>query len=93
MSSLSAFLTFVKNDLKKEFIPIAIGALQEAEKTPGALGIAAAEAYVLGNAPAALLQEETSVIQQGISDLQARLTTLESATQVATAVPAAQPAK
>lgn len=82
-SALSASLALLKSDLQIDFIPVLIGALQALQKSPGALGIAAAEAYLLGNAPAALLAAETSVIQTGIADLNARLTALETAGQAA----------
>lgn len=75
-------LNFIKSDLEVTLIPVVIGALQAYQKSPGALGLAAAELYVLGNAPAALLQAESGVISAGIADLNAILQT-ELAAQAA----------
>jgi hypothetical protein len=85
MSNLSTFIALLKNNLEVELLPVAIGGLQILQKSPNAAGIVAAEAYVLGNAPAALLAGETQVLQAGITDLQAQLAKL----QAAAAAPAA----
>ena len=72
-SSLNNLLTLLKDTLEVDLIPVAIGALQIYQKSPNILGLEAAEAYVLGNAPAALLAGATSVLQQEVSTLAAAL--------------------
>jgi hypothetical protein len=79
MSSLSNALALIKGDLEVTLLPVVIGALQVLEKSPGEQGILAAEAYLLGNAPAALIAGETTLLQQGISDLNTKLAALEAA--------------
>jgi hypothetical protein len=89
MSNASTFLTMLKNNLEVELIPVLIGSLQVYEKSPNAGGILAAEAYFLGNAPAALLSGETSLLQTGITDLQAALAKAEAAAATPATPPAA----
>lgn len=72
-------ITLLKSNLELDLIPIAIGAFQILEKSPNAAGAMAAEAYVLGNAPAALLSGATSVLQQEIAMLTAKLQALQAA--------------
>jgi hypothetical protein len=78
-SFLTNALNMIKGTLEIDAIPVAIGALQILQKSPNATGVLAAEAYLLGNAPAALLSAETSLLQQGINDLSARLQALQAA--------------
>lgn len=85
-SALSSALTLIKGDLQVDLLPVIIGALQVLQKSPGGQGVLAAEAYLLGNAPAALIATEAQLLQQGIADLEARL-------QAVTNPPAATPAK
>lgn len=84
---LSNALAVIKGDLEVAGLPVLIGALGVLQKSPNALGVAAAEAYLLGNAPAALLAAETTVLSQGIADLNAKLQALMAA-QTAAAKPA-----
>jgi hypothetical protein len=79
MSGLSNALALIKGDLEVTLLPVVIGALQVLQKSPGEQGILAAEAYLLGNAPAALISGETQLLQQGIADLSAKLAALEAA--------------
>jgi hypothetical protein len=79
MSSLSNALTLIKNDLEVDFIPVIIGALQTLQKSPGVGGALAAEAYLLGNAPAALIGAEVQLLQEGIQDLGNKLASLTAA--------------
>ena len=79
MSGLSNALALIKGDLEVTLLPVVIGALQVLAKSPGAQGVLAAEAYLLGNAPAALISGETALLQQGITDLNAKLQALEAA--------------
>ena len=72
-SPLATALALIKSDLQVDLLPVIIGALQVLEKSPGEQGALAAEAYLLGNAPSALLSLETQLLQQGIADLEARL--------------------
>jgi hypothetical protein len=78
-SPLTNALNLIKGELQLDLLPVVIGALQVLQKSPNAMGVAAAEAYLLGNAPAALLSLETSLLQTGISDLSARLQALQTA--------------
>jgi hypothetical protein len=78
-SPLTNALNLIKGDLEIDLLPVVIGALQILQKSPNAMGVASAEAYLLGNAPAALLSLETSLLQTGISDLNARLQALMAA--------------
>jgi hypothetical protein len=79
MSFLSNALNLIKGDLEIDGLPLVIGALQVLQKSPNAQGALAAEAYLLGNAPAALISAETQLLQQGISDLSAKLSAIEAA--------------
>ena len=79
MSALSNALNFIKGDLEVSLLPVVIGALQVLQKSPNGAGVLAAEAYLLGNAPTALVSLETSLLQQGIADLSAKLTALQAA--------------
>lgn len=85
MSALSSFIAFVEAELEVDFIPIAIGALAILQKSPNALGAAAAEAYVLANAPAALLAAETGTVTAGINALNTKLQSWLAAAQAASA--------
>lgn len=79
MSALSNLLSLIKGDLEVDLLPVAIGGLQVLQKSPNAAGVAAAEAYVLGNAPAALLTGEAQLAQTVINDLSAELAKLQAA--------------
>lgn len=100
-SALSNLVAFLKSDLEVELLPVAIGGLQILQKNPSAAGALAAEAYVLGNAPAALLAGEAALLQQGVNDLQAELAaaqaqaaaTASAAAAASTAAPGAAAAK
>jgi hypothetical protein len=80
---MSSFLTnalnVIKGDLEVTALPVLIGALGVLEKSPNALGVAAAEAYLLGNLPPALLSAETALMTQVIADLNAKLQALMAA--------------
>ncbi len=91
-SFLSNALALIKGTLEVDGLPLVIGALQVLQKSPNAAGALAAEAYLLGNAPAALLSAETSLLQQGINDLQARLAALTAAAATTVAAAAPKPA-
>lgn len=83
---LSNALALIKGDISIEGIPVLIGALQAFTK-PNPLGVggqaAAAELYLLGNAPAALVAAETTILQQVVTDLSARLTAMQAAATAA----------
>lgn len=83
MSFLSNALALIKGDLEVDGLPVLIGALQILQKNPTILGVDAAEAYLLGNMPAALLTAETSLLQQGINDLSADFAKLQAAAAAA----------
>jgi hypothetical protein len=87
-SFLQNLLNLIKGQLVIEGVPVAIGALQVFEKSPNAAGVAAAELYVLGNAPAALLAGETTLLQTVITDLSTQLAAYQQAAQTAAAAPA-----
>lgn len=78
MSNVNSLLDLIKNNLEIELIPIAIGAMQILEKSPNATGALAAEAYILGNAPAALLSGATSLLQAEIAALSSKLAALQA---------------
>jgi hypothetical protein len=78
-NNVNSLLDLIKSNLEVELIPVGIGALQILEKDPSILGIEAAEAYVLGNAPAALLGGATTLLQQEVTALQAKLAALQAA--------------
>lgn len=79
MSNVNSLLDLIKSNLEVDLIPVGIGALQILEKEPGLLGIEAAEAYILGNAPAALLSGATTLLQQEVTALNAKLQALQTA--------------
>jgi hypothetical protein len=81
MSQLSNFVAFIEADLEVDFIPIAQGALAILAKSPNALGAAAAEAYVLANAPAELLAAESSLINAGFAEVSSKLQSWLSSAQ------------
>jgi hypothetical protein len=85
-SFLTNALTLIKGDISADGIPVLIGALQQFIK-PNPLGVsgqaAAAELYLLGNAPGALIAAETALLQQTVTDLSARLTALQTAATAA----------
>lgn len=81
--SLQTVLNFIKSDVEVELIPVVVGALNIIEKQPGAPGLLAAEAYVLGNAPAALIAGQTQLLQEGINDLNAELAKIQAAASAA----------
>jgi hypothetical protein len=85
MSGLSDALNLLKGQLEVDLIPVIVGALGVLQKNPGPVGVAAAEAYLLGNAPAALLTAETGLLQQTINDLEAQLAKLTPAAPAAKA--------
>jgi hypothetical protein len=76
-SNVNGLIALIKNDFEPELIPVAIGALQILLKSPNLLGVEAAEAYILGNAPAALLSGATTLLQQEVAALEAKLTALQ----------------
>ena len=90
-SFLSNALALIKGDISVDGIPVLIGALQQFLK-PNPLGISgqagAAELYLIGNAPGALIAAETTLLQQAVSDLSARLTAMQAASTKAPAAPA-----
>lgn len=87
-SFLTNALTLIKGDISADGIPVLIGALQQFTK-PNPLGVggqaAAAELYLLGNAPGALIAAETTLLQQAVQDLSARLSALQTAATAAAA--------
>jgi hypothetical protein len=85
MSFLSNAMALIKGELEVTGVPIVIGALQILQKSPNAMGVAAAEAYLLGNAPAALLSGEAVLLQTTINDLNAQLAKLQAAGTAAVA--------
>jgi hypothetical protein len=91
MSNVNSLITLIKSNLEVDLIPVAIGALQILEKNPNILGIDAAEAYILGNAPAALLSSETSLLQQVIASLTAKLLAMQTGATAPTPVPPVVP--
>lgn len=89
MSATSNFLSFLKGELEVTAIPVIVGALGVLQKNPNALGVAAAEAYFLGNAPAALVTGETALLQNSFQTLTATLQALQASGAAAiAAVPA-----
>jgi hypothetical protein len=86
-SSVNNLITLIKTQFEVDLIPVAIGAFQILQKSPNLLGAEAAEAYILGNAPAALLSGATTLLQQEIAALTAKLTAFQAA-QSAPATPA-----
>ena len=78
MSNVNNVITLIESNLEADLIPVVIGALQILQKNPNQLGIEAAKAYVLGNAPAALLSGATNLLQQEIAVLTAKLTALQT---------------
>jgi hypothetical protein len=83
-SFLTNALALIKGQLEPALLPMLIAALQILQKSPNAMGVGAAEAYLVGNAPAALLSAETALLQATINDLNSRLQALMAA-QVAPA--------
>jgi hypothetical protein len=79
MSNVNNLITLIEGNLEADLLPVAIGALQILQKNPSVLGIEAAKAYVLGNAPAALMSGATTLLQQEIAALTAKLTALQAA--------------
>jgi hypothetical protein len=90
-SNVNSLINLIKNDFEVDLIPVAIGALQILEKNPSVLGAGAAEAYILGNAPAALLSGATTLLQQEVADLQAKLSAMQAAQTGGAPSPAATP--
>jgi hypothetical protein len=82
-SNVNSLITLIKSNLEVDLIPVAIGAMQILQKQPNLLGAEAAEAYILGNAPAALLSGATSLLQEEVAALQAKLTALQAAQSTA----------
>ena len=78
-NNVNSFITLLEGNLEVNLIPVAIGALQILQKNPSILGIEAAKAYVLGNAPAALLNGATTLLQQEITALTAKLAAMQAA--------------
>lgn len=79
MSFLDNTLSLIKGELEVSALPVVIGALQILQKSPDAAGVMAAEAYVLGNMPAALLTGATTLLQEQIMALSAKLAALQAA--------------
>lgn len=82
---LKQFLQLLGDDAAVDLAPVAIGALQTLQKSPGLLGVAAAKAYLLGNAPAALLKLESDFTSQAVNALQNDLTNLQAQAAAAAA--------
>jgi hypothetical protein len=78
---LSNALAFIESDVEVTLIPVVIGALGILQKNPNALGLAAAESYVLANAPAALLSAETTTVNAAIGSLNTKLQALLASAQ------------
>lgn len=91
MSNVNSLLTLIKSNLELDLIPVAIGAFQILQKSPNLLGAEAAEAYVLGNAPAALLSGATTILQQEIANLTAKLQAMQAAQAAPVAATSASP--
>lgn len=81
--TVNGLITLIESNLEADLLPVAIGALQILEKNPTLLGVEAAKAYVLGNAPAALLGGATVLLQQEVAALQAKLAALQAAAPAA----------
>ena len=79
MSNVNSLLTLIESNLEVDLIPVAIGALQVLQKSPNLAGIETAKLYILGNAPAALLGGATTLLQQEITALTAKLTSMQTA--------------
>jgi hypothetical protein len=74
MSFLSNAVALIKGDLEADGIPVAIGALSILQKNGiNAASIAAAELYLMGNAPAALITAEQQFAQQELAALSTAL--------------------
>jgi hypothetical protein len=82
--SLSSTIAYIESDLEIALIPVVIGALQIFQKNPNLLGAAAAEAYILANAPAALLTAEAGAVNGAINTLNTKLQALLAAAQAPT---------
>jgi len=78
-NNVNSFITLLEGNLELDLIPVLIGAMQIVQKNPSLLGIEAAKAYVLGNAPAALLSGATTLLQQEITVLTTKLAALQAA--------------
>jgi hypothetical protein len=85
-SFLSNALALIKGDIEIDGIPVLIGALQAFQK-PNPLGLAgqaeAAELYLIGNGPAAMVAAEVTIVQQAVTDMSARLAALQAAASAA----------
>jgi hypothetical protein len=77
MSNVNNVITLFESNLEADLLPVIIGGLQIIQKDPSILGVEAAKAYVLGNAPAALLAGATSLLQQEIAALEAKLAAMK----------------
>jgi hypothetical protein len=92
VSNVNALITLIEGGLEVNLIPVGIGALQILQKSPNIAGIEAAKLYILGNAPAALLNDATTLLQQEVTTLTAKLQAAQAAAaalQAAAANPAA----
>jgi hypothetical protein len=78
-NNVNSLLTLIESNLEIDLIPVGIGALQILQKSPNLAGIEAAKLYILGNAPAALLSGATSILQQEITALTAKLVAYQAA--------------
>lgn len=90
-SPIANALKFLEGDLEVNLIPVLLGAIAIVQKSPTVLGRAAAKAYLLGNAPAALLAAEGTAVTSGLSTLAADLQKM-LASAGASQVPIAPPA-
>lgn len=77
-SALTNLLNFIKGTLEVDLLPVAGGAVAVLQKSPNAAGVAAAQLYILGNAPVALLTAEGAGISTALSDLSAEFAKLEA---------------
>lgn len=88
-STAKNFLAFIEGEVEVTAIPVIMGALAILKANPTVAGVLAAKAYFLGNAPAALLTGETSLIQTGFADISTFLTGLQASGAAAVAAGAA----
>jgi hypothetical protein len=79
VSNVNNLITLIEGNLEVDLLPVAIGALQILEKNPSLLGIEEAKAYIFGNTPAALLSGATSLLQQEVTALNAKLQAMQAA--------------
>ncbi len=80
MSLIQNAFNLLKGDLETDGIPVIVGALSILQKDGvNVVSLAAAKAYILGNAPAALLAAEQSFAQQELAALSNSLAAIKPA--------------